>query len=149
MKKFLNATLAMIMVFAMFLGNTVTASATNSLVAASSPETAELVAVYSASYPYTSFSNSLAINTTYKRLAYCSTNGSGFNRNLKICCELNGISNRGVVQMRGKNGNILWTASSDEHLVPSHGSYTFWCGSDVYSIWIKTSTGFGTAWIER
>ena len=51
MKKFLNATLAMIMVFAMFLGNTVTASATNSLVAASSPETAELAAVYSASYP--------------------------------------------------------------------------------------------------
>ena len=95
-----------------------------------------------------SLSNALPITTSYKRLAYCSTSGSGFNCNLKVRCELNGISNRGVIMMKGKSGNILWTASSDNY-VPSHGSYTFWCGSDVYSIWIKTTSGYGNAWIER
>lgn len=149
MKNTLKKTIVMFMIFTMLFGNTVSVSAAEftdfSSVAISFEES---TTVYSASYPYTSLSNALPITTSYKRLAYCSTSGSGFNCNLKVRCELNGISNRGVIMMKGKSGNILWTASSDNY-VPSHGSYTFWCGSDVYSIWIKTTSGYGNAWIER
>lgn len=149
MKNTLKKTIVMFMIFTMLFCNTVSVSAAEftdfSSVAISFEESAT---VYSASYPYTSLSNALPITTSYKRLAYCSTSGSGFNCNLKVRCELNGISNRGVIMMKGKSGNILWTASSDNY-VPSHGSYTFWCGSDVYSIWIKTTSGYGNAWIER
>ena len=155
MKKNLRTTFVMIMAFAMLFGTTLSVSAAETpsfssvdIVSEDTDDAAEPAAVYSASYPYTSLSNALPVTTTYKRLAYCSTSGSGFNCNVKVRCELNGISNRGVIMMKGKTGNILWTASSD-YYVPSHGSYTFWCGSDVYSIWIKTTSGFGNAWIER
>lgn len=153
MQKFLRSTL--VIVFCMVLGSNILVSKAESIessvatiVSDKNVEAVESAVTYSASYPYTSLSNALPVTTTYKRLAYCSTGGSGFNCNLKIRCELNGISNRGVVMMKGKNGNILWAASSAEY-VPSHGSYTFWCGSDVYSIWIKTTSGFGNAWVER
>lgn len=155
MRKKLRATFVMVMVLAMLLGSTISVSATESIeslqtltVSEETTETVEPVALYSASYPYTGLSNALPVNTGYKRLAYCSTSGSGFNCNVTIRCELNLLSNRGVVMMKDKNGKVLWTATSD-YYVPSHGSYTFWCGSDVYSIWIKTTSGFGNAWVQR
>lgn len=104
------------------------------------------VALYSNTYPYTSSTKALTINSSaYKRLAYSNT---GFNCYVKIRCSLNGLSNRGSVILKGKSGNTLWTTPSTDY-VPSHGSYTYWCGSDVYSIWIKTTSGFGTAWVEK
>lgn len=104
------------------------------------------VDLYSNTYPYTSSTNALTINNSaYKRLAYSNT---GFNCYVKIRCSLNGLSNRGSVILKDKSGNILWTTPSTDY-VPSHGSYTYWCGSDVYSIWIKTTSGFGTAWVEK
>jgi hypothetical protein len=104
------------------------------------------VALYSNTYPYTSSTKALTIDSSaYKRLAYSNT---GFNCYVKIRCSLNGLSNRGSVILKGKSGNILWTTPSTDY-VPSHGSYTYWCGSDVYSIWIKTTSGFGTAWVEK
>lgn len=50
--------------------------------------------------------------------------------------------------MKVKNDETLWTSPSD-YYVPSHDSYEYWRGSDVYSIWIKTTSGFVSAWVER
>lgn len=91
-------------------------------------------------YPYTGMAGGLSINTTYKRVAYCDTSGSGFNCNVLVGFLNNTYTNNSV-QLRGKTGNVLWTGT--------HGfstSSTYWCGSDVYSIWIKTNSGTGTGW---
>lgn len=149
MKKTLRATLVMVMVLAMMFGSTVSAIAaedqTNSVSPVSSESNDSGISTYGITYPYTGYGDALPVNTSYQRIAYSNT---GFNCSVTIRCELNGINNRGVVMMKDKNGDILWTSSS-EYYVPSHGSFEYWCGSDVYSIWIKTTSGFGSAWVER
>lgn len=148
MKKTLRATLVMVMVLAMVFGTTVSAAAeerTDSVIVESTESKDSGITTYSTTYPYTGYGNALAVNTTYKRLAYSDT---GFNCYVTVRCELSGINNRGVILMKGKNDETLWTSPSD-YYVPSHGSYEYWCGSDVYSIWIKTTSGFGSAWVER
>ena len=148
MKKTLRATLVMVMVLAMMFGSTVSAAAaeeqTNPVSSVSSENNDYGISTYGITYPYTGYGKALDVTTTYKKIAYSNT---GFNCFVTIRCELNGVNSRGVVMMKDKNGNHLWT-SSEEYLVPSHGSFEYWCGSDVYSIWIKTTSGFGSAWVE-
>lgn len=49
------------------------------------------ITTYSTTYPYIGYGNALAVNTTYKRLAYSDT---GFNCYVTVRYELSGINNR-------------------------------------------------------
>lgn len=98
---------------------------------------------------YTGYNDALSITTSWKDLA---TSNTGFNCYVTICTRNTAILSSGhvaktVVQMLGKNGNVLWT-STDEYSVPGLGSYEYYCGSDVYKIRVKTQAGTGSCWID-
>ena len=112
-------------------------------------EVEESISTYANSFPYTSYANALPINTSWKTIA---TSTTGFNGHVRIYCRnisilSDGSVAKGIVRLLDKNGNVLWT-SSDASSVPGQGSYSYWCGSDVYKIQIKTQAGGGSAWTQ-
>lgn len=144
MKNSITTLLIIVMAIVMTIGSTSYAYATESTDLTSIPVTNSTLQSRGNVFPYTSYGNALAITTSSKRLAYSTT---GFNCYVTIRCELNGITNKGIVVMKDANGNTIWN-SGTTYGVPAHGSYQYWVGSDVYSIWIYTSSGFGSAWVQ-
>lgn len=100
-------------------------------------------------YPYTSFTNALAINN--KEWKAIDTSSTGFNCKVYIQCRnTKFMSNMSVaygsIRMLDKDGNILW---EEEKAVPGQGSRVFKCGKDVYTILIKTQAGNGLAYATQ
>lgn len=98
---------------------------------------------------YTGYYDALPVTTSWQVLA---TSTTGFDCYVTICTRNTAILSSGgiaktVVQMLGKSGNVLWT-STDEYSVPGQGSYEYHCGSDVYTIRVKTQAGGGSCWID-
>ncbi|MCI8548723.1 MAG: hypothetical protein HFJ38_07570 [Bacilli bacterium] len=98
---------------------------------------------YSNSYPYSS-TKMLVTSTSWKTIASSTT---GFNCNVYIKCKNTSLSGWTVVpcdiRMLGKNGNALW---EEKGAIAGLGDRVFSCGSDVYTIQIKTQAGSGTAY---
>lgn len=96
---------------------------------------------YSNSYPYQF--NRLATSTSWKTIASSTT---GFNCNVYIECWNTTTSGTVVapcdIRMLSKNGNVVW---EEKGAINGVGHRIFWCGSDVYTIQIKTQAGHGTA----
>lgn len=76
------------------------------------------------------------------------SSAKGFNRNITVCAttfDFNGILTTVPCDIRllGKSGNEIWRKGS---AVPGSGKETtFWCGSDVYTVQIRTTSGKGIA----
>lgn len=146
MKKFFRATLAIIMACVMLVGGALSTSATT----LPNDNVVEVLAEKSYTTKYTSYGRALAISTTWKTIA---TSSTGFDCNVTINCRNIAVLEdftiaKGLVRMLDKKGNVIWT-SSDDYAVPGQGSYEYYCGSDVYSIQIKTQNGGGSAWISQ
>ncbi len=103
------------------------------------------VTTYANRYPYPSAGNALSINTSWKTIASSTT---GFNCDVWIASYNLGTIGLVVapsdIRMLGKSGNVVWQESG---AVAGNGAQRqFWCGSDVYTIQIRTQTGTGTAY---
>lgn len=83
------------------------------------------------------------INTSWTTVL---TSSSGFNRDVHIQATTftyNGLLTTVPcdIRMLDKNGNVLWTGTGS---VPvQNQEVTFWCGSDVYKVQIRTQAGNG------
>lgn len=105
--------------------------------------TAEMYSSSGNVYPYPAGHQVLTTNTSWQTIAYST---KGFNCNVYVKCNNTATVGLKVVpcdvQMLDKNGNVLW---SENGAIAGLGSRTFWCGSDVYKIQIRTQAGKGTA----
>lgn len=94
-------------------------------------------------YPYNS-SKQLQTSTSWKTVA---SSTKGFNCNVMIKCEntvfVGFHISRNHIRMLGKNGNILW---EEEGAIDGSSKRIFKCGSDVYTIQIRTESGKGLAY---
>ena len=87
----------------------------------------------------------MSVSTSWKTVATATT---GFNCYVYIKC-MNTLINDNFevvpcdVRMLDKSGNVVWYESG---AVPGQGSRIFWCGSDVYTIQIRTQGGLGTVY---
>lgn len=99
---------------------------------------------YSNSFPYSSVAKALVTTTSWKTIASSTT---GFNCNVYIKCSNTALSGWTVVpsdiRMLGKNGNVVW---EEKGAIAGLGDRVFYCGSDVYTIQIRTQSGSGTAY---
>lgn len=134
MKKKLKQALVIITMALMVIGSTVSVSAAGTN-----------------HYSYTSQSNALMTNTSWKKLAY---SDNGFNCNVKITCMNNSSSSssaisRSSVKMVGKNGKTVVWSETGAVSGAAGSPRTFWCGSDVYAIYVKTVSGTGLAWANQ
>ena len=86
----------------------------------------------------------MSINTVWKEIAKST---DGFNCYVYIACyntspgSLTQVA-ASDIRMLDANGNVIWYEGG---AVSGSGSRIFFCGSDVYSIQIRTQTGKGTA----
>lgn len=94
---------------------------------------------YSNSFPYNSLGNALIVSTSWKTLA---TSTTGFNCNVFISCWNTAVY-RCDVRMLGRNGNVLWSESG---AIGGRDNRIFKCGSDVYTIQVKTQGGTATVY---
>lgn len=143
MKKNFKKTLSIISImlaFIMLLGSSIPVYATEFPVFGT---TQTSVSSRANSYPYPNLAYSLTTTTSWQTIA---TSSTGFNCNVFIKCMNTTTSGWGVVpsdiRMLGKSGNVVW---SENGAVPGQGNRTFWCGSDVYTIQIRTQAGYGVA----
>lgn len=106
---------------------------------------AEVFSARANSYPYPSLSKALSITTSWKTIAYSTT---GFGCNVSITSHNTGTIGLGIaksdIRMFDRNGNQLWYESGA--VLGSGVPRVFICGSDVYTIQIRTQTGSGTAY---
>jgi len=89
-------------------------------------------------YPYTSSSNYLFVDGTWRIIAYST---SGFN--CKVYMDGLVSSNYIHVRMLNSSGNVIW--SENNSLATYSGGRTYWCGSNVYTIQVKCDSS-GIAW---
>lgn len=103
------------------------------------------ITTYANKYPYPSAGNALSINTSWKTIASSTT---GFNCNVWIASYNLGTIGLSIapsdIRMLDKSGNVLWQESGA--VAGTGAQRQFWCGSDVYTIQIRTQTGTGTAY---
>ena len=88
--------------------------------------------------PYNS-SRTLYIDSTWRLIASTSSNNTGMNCRIVVCAEtqdLLGID----IKMTGASGNTLWV---QEDAISSFYPETFYCGSDVYYVWVRTDDYYG------
>ena len=138
MKNFFRSTIAMALLAAMMLGTTVSASA-----ATNDTTSVEASAEANAETNATPRISSYNINTSWTTVL---TSSSGFNRDVYI--QATTFTYNGLVttvpcdiRMLDKNGNVLWTGTGS---VPGQNQkVSFWCGSDVYKVQIRTQAGNG------
>ncbi len=133
--------ISMILVFTMLFATSISVSAAEPVASGS----VEISAIpRENSYPYPSVGNALITTTSWQTIASSTT---GFNCNVYIHCYNTTTSGLGVVpcdvRMPDRNGNVVW---SENGAIPGLGERTFWCGSDVYTIKIRTQAGKGTAY---
>lgn len=138
MKKFFRSTIAMALLATLVLGTTVSASAaTNDTTCVES--TVETAVDTNATARIASYN----INTSWTTVL---SSSSGFNRDVYI--QATTFTYNGLVttvpcdiRMLDKNGNVLWTGTGS---VPGQNQkVSFWCGSDVYKVQIRTQAGNG------
>ena len=95
-------------------------------------------------YPYFTAGDALVTNTSWQTIA---TSTTGFNCNVYIRCYNTAIvglrAARSSIRMLGKSGNVVWEEAG---AIAGEGYRIFACGSDVYTIQIKTEAGKGTAY---
>lgn len=137
--------LGMALIVVMCLGFTSNAFAAESSSKSAVSSAYNEVTPYANNYPYPSAGKALSINTSWKTIASSTT---GFNCNVWIASYNTGTIGLVVapsdIRMLGKSGNVVWQESG---AVAGNGAQRqFWCGSDVYTIQIKTQTGTGTAY---
>ena len=92
---------------------------------------------------------SVNISTSWTTVLSVSTSSSkGINSNVTISATTftyNGLLSTVPCDIRllGKTGDVLW---SQDDAIPGSGANTvFWCGSDVYTVQIRTTAGNGIA----
>lgn len=89
---------------------------------------------------------SINTSTSWKTIA---TASSGFDCNVDISCtNFNNVPCD--IRMLNSKGSVLWEESGAIQITSmvgsgGPGSRKFWCGSDVYTIQIRTQGGKGTA----
>lgn len=76
------------------------------------------------------------LSTSWTTVAQSST---GFNCNVKLTCTAFDVL-RVDVRMLGKNGNVVWQEANS---CPGLSSRVYGCGSDVYKIQARVSSGKG------
>lgn len=137
--------LSMALILVMCLGCTLNAFAAESSSNSAVTSGYNKVTPYANNYPYPSAGNALSITTSWKTIASSTT---GFNCNVWIASYNTGTIGLIVapsdIRMLGRSGNVVWQESG---AVAGNGAQRqFWCGSDVYTIQIKTQTGTGMAY---
>lgn len=140
MKRFLRTTLVMALMAAMMVGTAIPSyAASNDEVCMNSNENAA-----DAVTP-----RSMAITTSWKTIYSVSTSSAtGINRNISMWANTTSLTSTGArvacdLKMLNRNGQRVWLG---EGVVPGNSStVSFWCGSDVYTVQIKTRGGTGTA----
>lgn len=70
------------------------------------------------------------------------TSTTGFNCNVEVNTLNAALPSTNHIRMLGKGGNVVWEENS---AIGFSASRVFWCGSDVYEIQIRCSSGVGTA----
>lgn len=135
----------MALILAMCFGCTSNAFAAESSGESAATSDYNIVTPYANRYPYPSAGNALSINTSWKTIASSTT---GFNCDVWIGSYNTGTIGLVVapsdIRMLGRSGNVVWQESG---AVAGNGAQRqFWCGSDVYTIQIKTQTGTGMAY---
>ncbi len=87
------------------------------------------------------------VSTSWTTVA---TSTTGFNCNVYIQCMNTGVVGLKVVpsdiRMLGKSGNVIW---SEDAAIAGQGNRIFYCGSDVYTIQIRTQGGDGLVYIHE
>lgn len=71
------------------------------------------------------------------------TSTSGFNRNVKVSTLNTIVASTNHIRMLGKDNNVVW---QENNAIGFSSSRVFWCGSDVYKIQIRCSSGAGSAY---
>ena len=152
MKKVLRVTYAMALAVAVLFSSSVSSFAVES--ATVNTEVSEATVAESVSragvtyggntYPYYSLSTMLKIDTSWQTIAYSST---GFNCNVEIGSYNTGFYGFGVaktnIRMLAKDGRVIWEEAA---AITGDGvSRVFICGSDVYTIQLRTQSGTGSA----
>ena len=137
--------LAMALILVMCLGCTLNAFATESSSKLAVTSGCNMATPRANNYPYPSAGRTLSINTSWKTIASSTT---GFNCDVWIASYNLGtiglVVSPSDIRMLGKSGNVVWQESG---AVAGNGAQRqFWCGSDVYTIQIKTQTGTGSAY---
>lgn len=94
--------------------------------------------------PYNS-NKLLYINSTWKEIGSTSSDYTGMNCRIVVCGETQefmGID----IKMTDSSGNCLW---SQEDAISSYYPETFYCGPDVYKVWVRTDDpNGGYAWAD-
>lgn len=105
---------------------------------------AEVLSAKANNYPYPRASSALHITTSWKTIAYST---KGFGCNVSITSFNKGTIGLGIaksdIRMLDRNGNELWYESGA--VLGSGVARVFICGSDVYTIQIRTQKDAGTA----
>lgn len=76
-------------------------------------------------------------STAWRNIA---TSTNGFSCNVKIGAYTGNVAYLSV-RMLGRNGNVVW---SETNAVAGNHSRVFWCGSDIYTIQAKATSGNAT-----
>lgn len=89
-------------------------------------------------------SDKVEFSTTYKTIAYVDTSRStGLGAEIVILVPTNtSISDNDII-MLDRNGNRVW---EEFGAIPYEGIRSFECGSDVYTVQIRTQNGSGQAY---
>jgi hypothetical protein len=128
MKKLFSMLLSMVMMFSLMFGVTGTSVYAAELDTPAEEEDIE---------EYVDFNTPVNVGTTWVTIV---TASPGINGNIAVT-SVNMNQSRGDIQMLDSNGNQLWYG---EDVVPSVGTATFWCGSDVYKVRVRYNYGSGT-----
>ena len=88
--------------------------------------------------PYNS-ANTLYIDSTWRKIGSSSSKTTGMDCRIVVCGETQGLM--GIdIKMTGASGNYLW---SQEDAISSYYPETFYCGSDVYDVGVRTDDPYG------
>ena len=142
MKHVLRSVIAWTMALLVIFSGTMSVSATD--VTTEVEVAGNTATTYSNTFPHPFGSNPLSTDTSWKTIAYSNT---GFSCNVYVACYNTATVGISVVpsdvRMLGKNGQVVWSASG---YIPGLGHRILWCGSDVYTLQIRTQAGKGTAY---
>ena len=85
--------------------------------------------------------NTVAVSTSWKEIA---ADTAGFNCNVKIVGQLITFPARIDVLMTDQNDNYVW---SETNSCPGNGYRVYYCGSNVYHVYVKVSSSsiYGSA----
>ncbi len=138
MKKFSQKILAITSVAALTLSLSVHALAAEETIR----EEHINIALENSISPLSSIFESSGIAIYSSKWTTIATSTSGFNCNVQVNTLNATLPPTNHIRMLGKDGNVVWQENS---AISYSNSRVFWCGSDVYEIQIRCSSGVGTA----